>query len=54
MDFRDKVFQTSALIVLGALTGIIFPKLVQWILWVAFAVGLGGLGCWVLKTVRKR
>jgi len=52
VNFKDKLFTTSGLVFLGALTGLLFPKVITYLLWLALLAGLGGITYWVWKETK--
>ena len=52
-NFKDREFIYSVILLVGGLTGILFPAFVRYVFIVALVVGIGGIGYWVMKSVRK-
>jgi len=53
MNFRDKAFQISFVIVVASLAGLLFPAFVRYIFVIALIIGIGGLCYWVWKNLAR-
>lgn len=52
MNFKDKIFTTSLLIVLGSVSGLLFPAFVTYIFILAGVAGVVGILYWYVKETR--
>ena len=53
MNFRDKDFYVSFLLVLVGIIGVAFPTFVRFLFWVVLCVGVGGIVYWITKNLRR-
>jgi len=54
MNLKDKTLQVGGIVFLGSLTGLIFPKLLVWILVLGVLAGMVTVLTSIIKTTRKK
>jgi len=54
MNFRDKDFLVSFLLILVGIVGVAFPAFVRFLFWIVLCVGAGGIVYWIMKNLRRK